>query len=508
MISSIDIRPGVSVLSVLRHLNYKPWFAIAEFIDNSIQSFNANRHALEAEGGEAGVLKVNVEIDQAKPARIVIRDNAAGISSKDYPRAFRPAALPPERAGLSEFGMGMKSAASWFCPRWTVRTSALGESVGRSVCFDIDKIVNDDIHELEITEFSAADNIHFTEIVLNDLHHPLATRTISKIKEHLSDIYREFLREGEVEITFRGERLSYSEPEVLLAPSCDDLMGEAIEWKKRIQFDFGGGLSVRGFVAIRKVASTTHAGLSLFRRGRLIVGSADEKYRPKSIFGSPNSYKYQRLFGELHLEGFEVSHTKDGFRWDENEAAFLDLLREHLDAAPLALLDQAERWRSRPPRERIFRAVESAVSNAVATASKHLPDLMPGLSEAELIETPSQPLPKAAMLASREFNVDFRDRRWLIAVEVSDDPAVGDWLSLGRQELDEKGRRRIEIRIAAGHPFMTRFASLSNDALEATLRLGMGVALSEVVARDSGIAKAGTFRRNLNEIVSQVLSLE
>jgi hypothetical protein len=31
----VNIRPGVSVLSVLRHLNYSPWFALAELVDNS-----------------------------------------------------------------------------------------------------------------------------------------------------------------------------------------------------------------------------------------------------------------------------------------------------------------------------------------------------------------------------------------------------------------------------------------------------------------------------------------
>ena len=35
----VNIRPGVSVLSVLRHLNYSPWFALAEFVDNSLQSY-------------------------------------------------------------------------------------------------------------------------------------------------------------------------------------------------------------------------------------------------------------------------------------------------------------------------------------------------------------------------------------------------------------------------------------------------------------------------------------
>ncbi len=38
-LKTISIRPGVAILSVLRHLNYRPWFAMAEFVDNSLQSF-------------------------------------------------------------------------------------------------------------------------------------------------------------------------------------------------------------------------------------------------------------------------------------------------------------------------------------------------------------------------------------------------------------------------------------------------------------------------------------
>ena len=83
----------------------------------------------------------------------------------------------------------------------------------------------------------------------------------------------------------------------------------------------------------------------------MIQGSGDDGYRPSVIFGASNSYRYQRVFGELHLDGFEVSHTKDGFRWDENEQPFLELLREHLDCEDLPLLKQAEGYRvaSRAP---------------------------------------------------------------------------------------------------------------------------------------------------------------
>ena len=36
---TVSIRPQVTVLSVLKHLEYETWFALAEFIDNAIDSF-------------------------------------------------------------------------------------------------------------------------------------------------------------------------------------------------------------------------------------------------------------------------------------------------------------------------------------------------------------------------------------------------------------------------------------------------------------------------------------
>src|SRR5438445_13325446 len=87
----INIRPEVSILSVLRHLNYKPWFALAEFVDNSIQSFLTNRQAIRAVDGDRAQLRVDIILEPDPPGRIIVRDNAAGISDRDYERAFKPA---------------------------------------------------------------------------------------------------------------------------------------------------------------------------------------------------------------------------------------------------------------------------------------------------------------------------------------------------------------------------------------------------------------------------------
>ena len=93
-LKKVDIRPGVSVLAVLRHLNYRPWFALGEFVDNAVESFNRYREALEKVEGKGFKLRVDVNVDTAEPARISIRDNAAGIFEAEYARAFRLAAIP------------------------------------------------------------------------------------------------------------------------------------------------------------------------------------------------------------------------------------------------------------------------------------------------------------------------------------------------------------------------------------------------------------------------------
>jgi Histidine kinase-, DNA gyrase B-, and HSP90-like ATPase len=192
-ITKVNIRPEVNILSVLRHLNYRPWFALAEFVDNAIQSYLTNREQLRGADGADAVLRVTVAIDPEGTGRIIVTDNAAGIALRDFPRAFRPAQIPPDREGLSEFGMGMKSAACWFAKKWSVRTKAIGEDVERVVRFDIDEIVEDRIEELTIVEVPSPAKRHYTVLELTDLCHVPKKRTIGKIKEHLASIYRTFL---------------------------------------------------------------------------------------------------------------------------------------------------------------------------------------------------------------------------------------------------------------------------------------------------------------------------
>lgn len=508
-LSSVDIRPGVSVLAILRHLNYKPWYALGEFVDNSVQSYFSNLEALKKIHGQNFKLRVDIDIDSTAPGSISIKDNAGGINRKNYIRAFRPAAIPPDRTGLSEFGMGMKSAACWFASRWKVRTTAIDESIERVIEFDISQIVNDDISELEITEKVSSDQSHFTEIVLLDLHHlPSAGRTLGKIKEHLTDIYRIFTRDNILDLRLNGESLEFKEPKILFAPNYKIPYGPNILWRKNIEFNFGDDLKISGFAALRETGSTSKAGFALFRRGRLIQGSGDEGYRPQQIFGSSNSYRYQRLFGELHLDGFEVTHTKDGFRWDENEQPFLELLKEHLNSNELPLLLQAEEYRVKSSFKQVKSVASTAVINTVQALEGGLEETMSEIDAFPLAPDPLLEMEAvSASLAKKEFEVSFREQNWAITIELTNDEAESDWIVISdKPAMSGFATRKLDLRISLAHPFMIRFGGTDAEDIEALLRVGTAIGLAEVLASEAGVHKAGTFRRNINEIIRDVLS--
>jgi hypothetical protein len=511
-ITKVNIRPEVNILSVLRHLNYRPWFALAEFVDNAIQSFVTNRDELREADGVDTPLLVTVTIEPEGTGRIVITDNAAGIALQDFPRAFRPAQIPPDREGLSEFGMGMKSAACWFAKKWSVRTKALGEDFERVVRFDIDAIVEDRIEELTIFEVPSQPQRHYTVLELTDLCHVPKKRTIGKIKEHLASIYRTYLRDNTLVLMFGREELKFEETPVLKAATYRQPAADPIEWRKVIEMDLGGLHRVTGFAALREEGSTTHAGFALFRRGRLIEGSADESYRPEQIFGKSNSFTFQRLFGELHLSGFDVSHTKDGFRWEEHEELFLELLKSELKALPMNLLDQAEGYRAKlHKRARDLESVaETAARNVADVVERELAPVLeeetqhPANPPAVPVEIPTPSLSGF----ERTVEVCMSTTVWVLTIKASTDPTVSDWLRVSDATKPTNGgirRRSVHVDVSLVHPFVERFAGAGFENMELFVRFASASALAAALSSEAG-GKPQFFLHHLNKLLRETFA--
>lgn len=505
--NKVSIRPQVTMLSVLKFIEYETWFALAEFIDNAIDSYFKNEKILKQIEGENFVLYVKVEINEPEN-RITIRDNAGGIGEADYSRAFRAAEVPPDNSGLSEFGMGMKSAACWFADYWSVTSTALGESQLKKVSFDMKKIFEDKLEELDVETKVCEKNHHFTIVELFDVNRMPRKKGIGKVKDHLRSIYREFIRSGILKLTVNNEELKFDDPKILNVPRYDEQNGEPVLWRKEISFPIENGLSVKGFVAIREKASVNESGFALFRRGRVIEGSYDNGFRPDFIFGNPNSFRYQRIFGELHLEGFSVNFTKKGVQWDENLEIFLRLLREDIDSKEFPLLKQADNYRVRATEKEYVAAVK-ALDETVNDFQKKAPQAVADVVNSNLVLESEEKveLIKTDKTLHREFDIRFNKIDWKVSIELSYDPSLTELIELGdrfiKEGLFENDVRKIGIRLSLTHPFMIEFAGADTNKIEPILRIIAALGLSEIIAKDS-YKNQGEVRRNFNELISNL----
>ena len=522
-------------------LNYKPWFALAEFVDNAIQSYLYHR------GNLRSALRIDIEIDHDL---IRVHDNAAGIAWADFPRAFTPAKPPPDRGGLSEFGLGMKAAACWFAEEWSVRTKVAGDTNERAVVFDVPTIVGSNLRDLAVISHPAARDTHYTVVELRSLRVKPKGRTLDKIKSHLTSIYRKFLADGTVTISVRypggGEHiLAYEAPALLDEPFHESPgvpVGPSLTWRKAFTIDLGAGRSVGGWAGILKTGSLHYAGFSVFRRNRLIQGSYDETYRPSELFKAGNSYAHQRLVGELNCKGFQVSHTKDGIDWDGHEETLLAEVEKILNEDDLPLLKQINNFRHRfgsselPAnfgRSAIQRAGEDLARSAPPIIARNLPPRVdeqaadgdqPENAGSVLPAAPPIPIPDGGpspvpvpvdsvppMTRSFEFDIPNHAERWRVALEVLRQ-AGGEWYSptsapvvtLNRQAL-----RDIAIRLNVAHPFSEQFISDDEGVLATVVRVLTAMAIAENVARESGgspNAVMSHFRRTFNELLRDALS--
>jgi Histidine kinase-, DNA gyrase B-, and HSP90-like ATPase len=494
----VEIRPEVAMYSAFARLNYEPWYALAEFVDNALQSYLANRTALQAIHGASFRLHVGVNVSDDL---IEIRDNAAGIAGADFPRAFRPASPPPDTSGLSEFGLGMKAAACWFSRRWSVSTSALGESVERTIVYDIPEITSRGLERLPVAESPYAVTDHYTHLRLEALNVRPKTSAIAKIKRHLASIYRMFLRDGSLDLRVQGEALTYAPPEFLRAARSDNPAGAPIEWRKDLALSLGEGRRIWGWAGLLSTASVVNAGFALFRRDRLIEGSHGDAYRPEVLFRKSNSYTFQRLIGEFSVEGFTVSHTKDGIQWDDLEEEVLHRLRHELDREPLPLLRQAEGYRARLARVPAFPVASPADTDTVV-GQRVLPLVDAQTQKSSDLELPPSDLFPSPTLppAETELLLFHQGQRWRVSVEIVTNEAVSEWLDIV-EEVRVADEYELRLRINLAHPFLVRFISPGGPELTAFVRLGVALAMSESAARAAGVRQAGTVRRNLSQLL-------
>ena len=303
---NIDIRPDSGVYGTFRRISYRPWSAIAEFIDNATQNYFEHKGRIGEITGRAPSLQIDIAYD-SRAKTLAIVDDANGMNWAELERAIQLNRPPMNTSGRSEFGMGLKMAACWFGGQWRIVTKRLGDNIEYDALVDVRRLEIDKPEAVVVSQRMGLEpSEHYTRIEIEDLYRTFRGRSLTSIRENIASMYRRDIESGEITIRWNGEPFEWERDPVFQEELPD---GNRISWDKDVGFDVDG-YNVTGRVWIRMPGIASRAGMHLFRRNRLVVGGPGNGYKPREIFGAPNSFQSQRLVGDLNLDDWPVTQTK------------------------------------------------------------------------------------------------------------------------------------------------------------------------------------------------------
>lgn len=508
----LNIQPQASVLGVFSRLNYKPWYAIAEFVDNSTESFYTNESELKQSGISSVTVRVHYDVIKNV---LTIVDDAFGMELEDFSRAVLLDSKPKIQGGRNEFGMGLKTAASWFGNTWSVISTQLGSPNKYMTEVNISELKEKKINTVKIKKETCPENEHGTTIIIKDVTKKIdAGRTKGKIIQLLESMYRRDLDSGKVSIWFDDIPLHFD------GYSCLEFRGTT--WSKNVDFEFefdGEDHRVQGFVGILANGGFGKAGFALFRRGRVVIGGEDQNYKPEYIFHQAQSPISHKLFGELDLDDFPVNQAKDGFVWDDGlEDAFLSALKENIqEYIDIAKMTNKERAKEAEFSEESSDAIQQSVQSFAdaLSAINQEPDGEDFQVETQISSSSSELARYEEYLQSTNSDAEEivgKKRRYQIQInDVVKKTFVVEW-SIGNRtywiNVDDSGDgEEISVVININHPF---FKPYTND--EDFKKILEKFVISFVVAEQQakltsdkeGYIHTKTIRNKMNEYLSKV----
>ncbi len=424
-------------------------------MDNSTQNYYDHRaellQAYRKDGG-TGKLRIEIVYDGENNSLSVI-DNANGMNFSELTRAVVLDKPPPDRSGRCEYGMGLKTAACWFGSTWTVRTCRLGTARELTAVVRVPDLVEKHTEVIPVQEKLTSPEDHFTIITINDLYKPIRGRTFSRILDQLGSMYRHDLRSGEVEILWNGQPVAFEEPQFL----TESFNGGEIVWRKNLAFEVPWdteikSLRVNGWVGIRTPGSQRDAGFALMRRGRVIVGGPGEGYKPVEVFGQGNTFRSQRLVGELYMDAWPVTQAKDAFDWS---GGLEDVFIEKLKVACQDYMDKSEGYREKN-RPLMPSDVELASEKTREVfANRHF-----GTAIAEEITFPDPPKTseqevsdvaklKELSVGPVTYRLEVGPDIWIFRLHWQDQLSDAHWM-----QVDYPQDHEIDIYLNIAHPFI------------------------------------------------------
>ena len=255
------------------------------------------------------------------------------------------------------------------------------------------------------------------------------------------------------------------------------------------------GYRAKGFIAILKDINNTQNGLVLLRRGRVIVGAeTDGRYFPKSIFGAQGNFRFKRLFGELELDGFEVSFNKNDIQDKENLEALMEALKGEIHTREFDLYTQAEDYRVDENRKIVKKLVKR--HNTSTKADRKPIDIFtpkPVQGTLPVVEIPVVKEP--TVLDGFEDTYKIKETSYTLSLQYVE--GAGD--DLCWVDVSNKSGHEIICKIDVNHIFFQHFGK-PTDAITAILKT---IAIAKFTAKEQGNDTAGELLTYFNQYIKE-----
>lgn len=529
----VNVRPKAGSLRLFRSLTFKAWYALGEFIDNSITSAIINRDSLLEAYSDDFQLHVKIDFDDTNNC-LIIEDNAAGISPEDFDRALQTSEPPPDTTvGLSLHGVGMKAAGFWWGARILIETHPLNSESGWVVALDLDELdksTDDTVTVSPIPHRGYSGTVIRIERLWNGIP---KGRTLGAIRAFLPSIYKTFLTQGKGQLlndlnngnvqmilSLNGQQLFYTPPQLLKEQFWPTTGGPVhgtpvIDWRSDVEVHLADGKVIQGWVGILETMSRDLAGFTLEYRGKSIAGiAADEEegasgislergaYKPRKIFGQPGLYADQSLVGAFDLSAFGKSITTDSVTWTaEEEEEFVNAVYKLMREPGKDFIAQATNLRRRKlsakKAESETRAIERETSIFTASLTED------GINHGEpAIEN------EISVSSGVQHLQDFpaHEREHTYAIHDAEGHVHGISLRcvndnssqfLLLEEDSEMGHRAV---LNLGHNSITDLGPIEDRVRSLLIRIVLALCSAEIFL-DGTAVERGRVRRKLNQIL-------
>lgn len=370
-----DLQPDPRILPMLGEINLTQWRCLAEFVDNSVDSF--------LEASLAGRLVESPEVHIAVPtrdeagAKVSVRDNGPGMDLETLERAVRAGWTGNDPIGrLGMFGMGFNIATARLGTVTRVWTTRAEDEEWHGLEINFDELMRQrHFRTPKLTRAKVDPREHGTEVSIDQLKPDqriwfARTANRTKLSKELGRAYSAMLRPGgrpvsfrltvngnqarrrdhcvwggegnperQVETTRYGTVSAYQPVDVRLAdrPFCT----RDWQWLPAGETDCPTcGLNdavvsrvrrVHGWLGLQRYLDSNDYGIDFLRNGRKIERANRDLFMWNDGDVTETEYPIDdprnrgRIVGEIHLDHCRVMYTKD--RFDRNDPAWEEMVR-------------------------------------------------------------------------------------------------------------------------------------------------------------------------------------